>query len=54
MSGHVAMLTAITTAAGFAMTRIGVAGGLLQSRVRRRRCSCGRLLSRDGCQHCGI
>jgi len=54
VSGHLAALTALTTAAGFAMTRIGTAGGLLQSRVRRRRCSCGRLLSRGGCERCGI
>jgi|tagenome__1003787_1003787.scaffolds.fasta_scaffold20982452_3 hypothetical protein len=54
MTGHVALVTALTTAAGFAMTRIGVAGGLLQSRVRRRRCSCGRLLSREGCERCGL
>ena len=54
MSGHVALLAALTTAAGFAMTRVGVAGGLLKSRVPRRRCSCGRLLSRDGCGRCGI
>jgi hypothetical protein len=54
VTGHVASLTALTTLAGFAMTRIGVAGGLLQARVRRRRCSCGRLLSHDGCERCGI
>jgi hypothetical protein len=53
MSGHVAVLAALTTAAGYAMTRIGVAGGLLKSRVSRRRCSCGRLLSRGGCDNCG-
>ena len=54
MTSHAALLTALTATAGFAMIRIGVAGGLLQSRVRRRRCSCGRLLSRDGCERCGI
>jgi hypothetical protein len=54
VSGQVMVFAALTTAAGFAMTRIGVAGGLLQSRVKRRRCSCGRLLSRDGCERCGI
>jgi hypothetical protein len=54
ISAHAALFAAFTTAAGVAMTRLGVARGLLRARASRRRCSsCGRLLTPHGCERCG-
>jgi hypothetical protein len=54
-ASHFTLLAALTTGAGVAMSRVGSAVGLLRRRATRRHCpSCGRLLSRRGCEHCGF
>jgi hypothetical protein len=52
IGSHLVLLAAATTAAGIAMTQLGIAKRHLE-RVTRPRCSCcGRLLSIRGCEHC--
>jgi len=54
LDSHFALAAALSTAAGFAMTRIGVLTGQLRARSNRRHCSsCGRRLSPRGCDRCG-
>ena len=49
------VVTVISTGVGVVMARLGVRKGLLVPRALRRHCpSCGRLLSRRGCEHCGV
>jgi hypothetical protein len=49
------VVTVISTGVGVVMARLGIGKGLLVPRAVRRHCrSCGRLLSRHGCDHCGF
>jgi hypothetical protein len=51
---HLVVLGSLTAAVGVLMTRVGVMTGALRARATRRHCSsCGRLLTRQGCDRCG-
>jgi len=53
---HLALLAAVTSGIGMAMTRLGMGKGMLSIRTTRRHCaSCGQLTRRGpgGCSHCG-
>jgi hypothetical protein len=57
MAMHLALLVAVTTGIGMAMTRLGIRKGMLSIRANRRHCACcGRLMRRwgGGCDRCGF
>jgi hypothetical protein len=53
LTPHLALLAALTTAAGAVMIRLGLSRGMLQLRKAERRCpACGRLVRDRVCPWC--
>ena len=53
LSTHAVTLAALTTAAGFVMTRLGMSTGGLRLRAQRRCFSCGSPVRSRVCPRCG-